>query len=107
MPQGLQVFGPTGVLWVDITSRLARFYGSITLGPNNDTKPVNGLNGQGVPFAYAPNVTEQVRTHAASGTQFRAPTTSNLVFSGSTNIEAQFAFTNFDNPFIFVYYGAY
>lgn len=104
MPQGLQVWGADGSLWVDTNTRLARIYGNVTLGPGNDSEALTVLASQGTPFCIATN--PEIQTASVGSNTFYAPTVGGFSFSGTT-LSVNFAFANFVNPYVNVYYGAY
>lgn len=104
MPQGLQVFGPDGSLWVDTNSLLGRLIGTVTVGPGNSSTNLPALAGKGVGFGIMPNVsTNRVDT---LGLSWEAPIVGDFSFSGST-LNVNFLFANYVNPYATVFYGAY
>lgn len=104
MPAGLQVWGPTGDLWVDTNHHLTRVYGNMVLGPGNASQTLPQLSSQGTPFSISPNVQEEIRTQ--DGVDFRAPVVGEVSWS-STTVSVVFPFVSYVNAIMPIYYGAY
>lgn len=109
MPAGIQVYGPDGSLWVDISTRLGRMYGGQNFGPGNVVlQQLAVLNNQGTSFAIAPD--PQIQTNSSGAMTINSPVVGALSFgtaSGNVAINVNYTFANYSNPYTFVYYGAY
>lgn len=106
MPEGLQLFGPDGSLWLDVTDRVGRIVGLATAA-GNPAQVSTGMAGMGEPFAFLPNPPFDSWSDS-NGNSYGAPAVSDMrFFDNGARLQVQFDMVNTSNPSAQVYWGCF